>query len=123
METTKYDTFTFRELQSECKKRGIKASGKRTVLVRHLLAEYVPFEDKYTKYILISQYNLYRENYHYRQKLIDAGIPIRHANLPEDISENLTKFIIQKYEGDDTCKWAKGINKKVIYIHCVIHYQ
>ena len=37
---------------------------------------------------------------------------IRHQNTPEDITENIVKFIIRKCEQDNTCVWCKGINKK-----------
>ncbi len=46
------------------------------------------------------------------QELIDGGLRIRHQNTPEDITENITKFIIRKYENDNTCIWCKGVDKK-----------
>ena len=35
-------------------------------------------------------------------------MPIRHQNLPEDITENIVKFIIINHERDLSCSWAKS---------------
>ena len=41
-----------------------------------------------------------------------GNVPIRLPNMPEDISENIAKFIIHYWVGDRTSKWTKGIIKK-----------
>ena len=68
--------------------------------------------DKYTEEILIKRYNNFKNMYISDQELINEGLPIRHQNTPEDITENIAKFIIRKYENDKSCVWCKGIDKK-----------
>jgi hypothetical protein len=68
--------------------------------------------DKYNKEILIKRFNNFKNMYIYDQELINNGLKIRHQNTPEDITENITKFIIRKYENDLSCVWCKGIDKK-----------
>ena len=70
-------------------------------------------EDKYTPDILRRRYSLYRSKYLETVEIISlTGLPIRHENPPEDITENIVKFIIQNHDNDPTCKWAKAINVK-----------
>ena len=74
----------------------------------------VKFEkvDKYSQQILIQRYNMFIEWHKKTQEIIDTtGLPIRHQNLSEDISENIIKFIIINYDNDISCKWSKAINK------------
>ena len=67
-------------------------------------------EDKYTADVLRKQYTLYRNNYIETAETIKTtGLPIRHQNLPEDITENIVKFIIINYDNDPSCKWAKSM--------------
>ena len=67
-------------------------------------------EDKYTDTILRKRYNMYRDSYNNTAEIIKTtGLPIRHQNPPEDITENIAKFIIKNYDNDPTCKWAKSI--------------
>jgi hypothetical protein len=69
--------------------------------------------DKYTSEILQLRYTLYKTDYETLNRIKqETGLPIRHQNPPEDITENITKFIIQNYDEDITCKWAKGIGLK-----------
>jgi hypothetical protein len=68
--------------------------------------------DNYGEEILKTRYGNFRKTYISDEQLIHGGLPIRHQNTPEDISENITKFIIRKYENDTTCVWCKGIDKK-----------
>ena len=69
--------------------------------------------DKYTAEILTVRYRSYADDY---RKTIEikqtSGLPIRHQNPPEDITENIAKFIIQNYDDDRSCKWAKSIGIK-----------
>jgi len=53
--------------------------------------------DNYGEEILKTRYCNFRKTYISDEELIHAGLPIRHQNTPEDISENITKFIIRKY--------------------------
>lgn len=67
-------------------------------------------EDKYTHDILSKRYNEYRDSYNNTSEIIKTTyLPIRHQNPPEDITENIAKFIIKNYDNDPTCKWAKSI--------------
>ena len=70
-------------------------------------------EDKYTAEILRRRFNRYKED------CIDltdlkktSGLNIRNQNPPEDITENIAKFIIHNYDNDLSCKWSKGIGLK-----------
>ncbi len=75
--------------------------------------------DKYTKETLISHFSLHKE-YIEKLKIIekDKNIKFRLPCIPEDISENMIKFIIRKL-GDTTCTWdCKGdlwsnVDKKI----------
>lgn len=70
-------------------------------------------EDKYTADVLRKQYTLYRNNYIETAETIKTtGLPIRHQNPPEDITENMVKFIIINYDNDPSCKWAKSMKLK-----------
>jgi len=68
-------------------------------------------EDNYTIEILIKRYNNYKNTYIYDEELIKNGLNIRHQNTPEDITENIAKFIIRKIENIN-CLWCKGVDKK-----------
>lgn len=39
----------------------------------------------------------------------EVGGVIRLANIPEDLTENIVKFIIRNKLGDVTCVWCKGV--------------
>lgn len=69
-------------------------------------------DDKYSEATLREQYNDYKNSYVKREQLKTNGVPIRHQNPPEDITENISKFIIRNYDNDPTCMWCKGVNKK-----------
>ena len=69
--------------------------------------------DKYTPEILRKRFNRFKEDYIELSLLKETtGLPIRHQNIPEDITENIVKFVMQNYDNDKTCKWAKSIGKK-----------
>lgn len=106
-----FKQLTYPQLQIECKKRGLKAIGKQENIIKRL-EKYIPLEDNFTEDILRQCYSIFKYNYHEKQKIIDnTGLPIRHSNLTEEISENMVKFIIRNYEGDITCKWSKAIKR------------
>ena len=70
-----------------------------------------PLEDGYTVELLRMRANLYKHKYIETAKMIkETGMPIRQENTPEDITENMAKFIIKRQ--DPTIKWAKSIGVK-----------
>jgi hypothetical protein len=67
-------------------------------------------EDNYTAEVLSQRYTLYRDFIRGSQDVIGSTrLPIRLANPPEDVTENIVKFIIRNKMGDATCKWAKAV--------------
>lgn len=69
-------------------------------------------DDKYNESTLIKRFTHFKQMYMNDEELIKNGLRIRHQNTPEDITENITKFIIKKYENDESCVWCKGVDKK-----------
>lgn len=66
--------------------------------------------DRYTDDILRARVLLYNVSVRETDNIIQStGLPIRHQNPPEDITENITKVIIRNYENDLSCQWAKGL--------------
>ena len=64
--------------------------------------------DIYSQKILTVRYAMYREFYLQTKQIQQThNLPIRLPNPPEDITENISKFIIQNYGDDPSCKWAK----------------
>jgi hypothetical protein len=75
-------------------------------------------DDKYTPDILRIRYNMYRDTYIKTAEIIEtSGLPIRHQNPPEDVTENIVKFIINNYDNDTSCKWAKSMKHKSMKIN------
>ena len=69
--------------------------------------------DNYTKEVLNRRFMSHTRYVSETLKIIEeTGLPIRCPNMPEDISENIVKFVIQNYVGDTTSKWAKCMGKK-----------
>jgi hypothetical protein len=68
--------------------------------------------DMYDENTLKSRFENFKNMYTCDELLIKNGLKIRHQNTPEDITENITKFIIRKYENDISCVWCKGLDKK-----------
>jgi hypothetical protein len=60
--------------------------------------------------VLRELYKHHREHVSYLQ---DKKLNIRLPNMPEHISENIVKFIIQNKLGDKTCKWSKDSKTKI----------
>ena len=70
-------------------------------------------EDAYSAHILGMRLASCKASYAELSEIKEStGLPIRHANPPEDITENIAKFIIQNYDNDPSVKWAKSIGKK-----------
>lgn len=75
--------------------------------------ERLKMPDSYTCDILRKRFYMYKEKYNETANIIKStGLPIRHENPPEDITENIVKYILINYENDKTCKWAKAIGIK-----------
>ena len=69
-------------------------------------------EDRYTEEILRENYTTHRDYHKVRKATRDrTGLDIRLANIPEDISENIVKFIIRNKLGDASCRWTKSVKK------------
>lgn len=63
-------------------------------------------KDFYTKEILIRFYNIHKTYFLQRKQLSnDLNVNFRMSGIPEDISENIIKFIIHK-NGDKTSSWS-----------------
>jgi hypothetical protein len=66
--------------------------------------------DAYTEATLRENYTTHRDYVRVRKNARDRlGLDIRLPNVPEDISENIVKFIIRNKLGDDTCRWTKSV--------------
>jgi hypothetical protein len=75
-------------------------------------------DDKYTCDILRVRYNMYRDSYIKTEEIKKTTeLPIRHQNPPEDVTENIVKFIINNYDNDPSCKWAKSMKRKNVKIN------
>ena len=107
--------FTVQELKTICKSRKITgySNKKKAELMTLLCKEHTtspsPTEctDKYDMFILAKQYQLHKNYVINRMKLIDdANIKIRLPSIPEDISENIIKFIIHMKLKDTTTSWS-----------------
>lgn len=68
--------------------------------------------DNYDENMLKKRFTYFKNIYLSEKELIEKGLRIRHQNTPEDITENITKFIIRNYENNKSCIWCKGIDKK-----------
>ena len=78
-------------------------------------------KDNYSIEILNNRYNTYRKSYLEVENFKKLGINIRHQNPPEDITENIVKFIIRKYDNEPNIIWSKGIiNKNIKYLEIYI---
>ena len=66
--------------------------------------------DDYTRDVLETEYIAYRDYYITRSNTKNKkSLSIRLPNPPEDVTENIVKFIINNYDNDPSCKWAKSI--------------
>jgi len=94
-----------KKAQADAKKaaKQAQADAKQSQSVKH---------DNYSQEVLQKRYKMYLDKYMETAKLIETGLPIRHENPPEDITENITKFIINKHDNDPSCKWAKSMGLK-----------
>jgi len=71
--------------------------------------------DAYTAQTLVKRFTMHKQYVTLVKQIVgETGIPIRLPNMPEDISENIAKFIIHNQVGDKTSKWTKGIKGQKI---------
>ena len=68
-----------------------------------------PTEDRYSEDVLRRRFSAFRTFYSSGLELKDV-LDIRMTNMPEDISENITKFIIRNKLGVDS-QWARHVEK------------
>jgi len=86
---------------------------KRCTQLRIVFVTGPNIEDKYTPDLLRSRFRRFKEDYIYLTDLKKkTGLHIRHPNPPEDMTENIAKYIIRNYDNDLTCKWSKAIGQK-----------
>ena len=68
-------------------------------------------EDKYSIEVLQNRYADYKNSVETTMKIIkETNLPIRNQNPPEDITENIVKFLIRTKDGDHSVKWAKAVS-------------
>lgn len=69
--------------------------------------------DSYTAEILRENFTVHRDYVKVRKAAAArTGLDIRLPNVPEDISENIVKFIIRNRLGDETSRWVKNCKDK-----------
>lgn len=69
--------------------------------------------DNYTSEILRRRFNAFKIEVATTKTIVaTTGLPIRCQNPPEDITENIVKFVCHNYEGDKSCEWAKAVGRK-----------
>ena len=77
---------------------------------RELELERLSQPDTYTSDILRRRFRRLKEEHELNEAdRLATGLPFRHQNPWEDITENIAKFVIQNYDGDSSCKWAKSV--------------
>ena len=113
--TMDYSSLSLKELKGLCKEKKITLGKKKAVeLVAELKAWTAPAPavDTYTAEVLKESF-LQHKNYVIGRKatIAKTGLPIRLPNMPEDISENIVKFLIHR-NGDKTSKWTKSVIRK-----------
>ena len=117
-----YSKMKMTELTQLCKDRNIKGiSGKnKSQLIEMLNGGIIEkpkrstkssSSDTYSEEILKERYNNFHSSYSKTKELAEKyKLPIRCPNMPEDISENIAKFIIRGREGKNI-KWSKAIGQ------------
>jgi hypothetical protein len=115
-----YKTLTISELKKFCKNNNIKGySGKKKQNIITLIENNITMPDilqnnnttsqwidKYNQDVLKEQYLLHKTYVLERKETINkVGLKIRYPGIPEDISENIIKFIIQNKLNDKSILW------------------
>ncbi len=94
------------------KRRGKASAPAPTAGGAGVASPVAPVEDPYTEDILRENYTTHRDYHKVRKATRDrTGLDIRLANIPEDISENIVKFIIRNKLDDASCRWTKSVKK------------
>ena len=102
---------TNKELMKICKDRGLKGySGKKKDILLEMLTSITKIEtsvqDSYTKDLLREQYALHKSYVNGRINTTKKiGVKVRLPSIPEDISENIIKQIINNKLNDTTSSW------------------
>ena len=69
-------------------------------------------DDNYDEVLLKIRYTKYKQFYISTEDCNKKySLKLRQSNIPEDITENIAKFIIRKYDDDPNIVWCKGIKK------------
>jgi len=77
-------------------------------VVHTFTTPFVASHDSYTPDVLRNQYKIFKQYAFTREQAsAHTNIRIRMPCIPEDISENMIKFILQNYQEDDT-HWKCG---------------
>lgn len=115
-----YSKKTCKELAEMCKARKIigYSNKSKDILIKLLISGKSPKKqnkleaiDTYTESILRERYKDFHNNYmNTYQMKTNYELPIRQPNMPEDISENIAKFIIRSKEHKNV-KWSKIVGK------------
>ena len=118
-ENIDYTKKNIKELKRLCKDKNIKGISKsnKQELINKLQNNLIndnsiinlPIVDLYTKSVLLEQYNIHKNYVIQRiESSKKLNLVFRLPSIPEDISENIIKFIIHK-NGDNTSSWnCKG---------------
>ena len=86
---------------NECKRCGSTHARKTMSLCRY---------DRYTADVLIKRFNTYKERtIEDNRYKTEIKIPFRNMNPPEDITENIVKFVIRKVDKDDSVVWCRMV--------------
>jgi hypothetical protein len=88
-------------------KYNIELSELKTLYFNFIIDGYK--EDIYFERVLKERFNDFF-NYYFlvHEKNRKYNLKIRKPNFPEDISENIIKFIIRKFDDDLSCHWKGG---------------
>ena len=97
-------------------KKGIQCTRNATLVgglcTQHSSNPVKTYTDNYTREVLTKRYASYKRYVCETEEIIEeTNLTIRRSNMPEDISENIVKFIIHNYVGDTSSKWAKCMGK------------
>jgi len=115
---------TAKQLKELCKEKGLPVTGNKQTLVSRLSNTYGV--DKYPEELLRERYNMFKQGViQCARQIKEYKLPLRNQNPPEDITENIAKFIIQNYEGDTTIRWAKslGVPGDLVSKHRIIELK
>jgi hypothetical protein len=120
-----YSELTVKELKEICKEKGIKgySNKKKDELISLITGDIkeikdstkkgkkISSEDSYSEEILQIRFYDFINSYKKTKEIGEKySLPIRLPNMPEDISENIAKFIIKK-QSTNIIKWSKAVGE------------